>query len=164
MPAGCDTPFIAATARCSPHCLWPRRWARFFKNNGDGTFTERTEEANLMGIVSGLNVVHADYDNDGDRDIFIMRGAWLVGGTHPNSLLRNNASVSVGPAAIHGTISSGCKVSIMCSSWCATWSTVPQIEYPRSRTKAGVFGSAPSSPGLRSASLKPNQSCQRVQM
>lgn len=64
--------------------------ARFFKNNGDGTFTERTEEANLMGIVSGLNVVHADYDNDGDRDIFIMRGAWLVGGTHPNSLLRNN--------------------------------------------------------------------------
>ncbi len=64
--------------------------ARFFHNNGDGTFTERTREANLMGIVSGLNTLHADYDNDGDRDILILRGAWLAGGTHPNSLLQND--------------------------------------------------------------------------
>lgn len=63
---------------------------RFFRNNGDGTFTERTQEANLIGIVSGLNVIHADYDNDGDRDILIPRGAWLSEGTHPKSLLRNN--------------------------------------------------------------------------
>ena len=64
--------------------------ARFFRNNGDGTFTERTREANLTGIVSGLNALHADYNNDGFRDILILRGAWLVGGKHPNSLLRNN--------------------------------------------------------------------------
>ncbi|MBK8564950.1 MAG: CRTAC1 family protein [Saprospiraceae bacterium] len=63
---------------------------RFFKNNGDGTFLERTHEANLDGIVSGLNTLHADYDNDGDRDVVILRGGWLAGGTHPNSLLRNN--------------------------------------------------------------------------
>ncbi|MEI6411576.1 MAG: CRTAC1 family protein [Bacteroidota bacterium] len=63
---------------------------RYFVNNGDGSFTERTNEANLKGIVSGLNTIHADYDNDGDRDIFILRGGWLDGGTHPNSLLRNN--------------------------------------------------------------------------
>lgn len=64
--------------------------ARYFKNNGDGSFSDRTTEANLKGILSGLNVIHADYDNDGDPDIFILRGAWLAGGTHPNSLLRNN--------------------------------------------------------------------------
>ena len=69
-----------------------RDQCRFFKNNGDGTFVERTKEANLTGIVSGLNTMHADYDNDGDRDILILRGAWLVGGTHPNSLLRNNGN------------------------------------------------------------------------
>jgi len=63
---------------------------RFFVNNGDGSFTERTKEANLTGIVSGLNTLHCDYDNDGDADITILRGAWLDGGTHPNSLLRNN--------------------------------------------------------------------------
>jgi hypothetical protein len=63
---------------------------QFYKNNGDGTFTNRTKEANLTGIVSGLNTVHADYDNDGDRDILILRGGWLDAGLHPNSLLRNN--------------------------------------------------------------------------
>lgn len=64
--------------------------ARYFVNNGDGTFTDRTAEANLMGIVSGLNAIHADYNNDGYRDILILRGAWLFCGNHPNSLLRNN--------------------------------------------------------------------------
>ncbi len=64
--------------------------ARYFVNNGDGTFSDRTEAANLTGIVSGLNAIHADYNNDGYRDILILRGAWLFSGTHPNSLLRNN--------------------------------------------------------------------------
>ncbi|MDX2134811.1 MAG: CRTAC1 family protein [Saprospiraceae bacterium] len=63
---------------------------RFFRNNGDGTFSEKTAEANLTGIVGGLNLLHADYDNDGDPDLFVLRGGWLAGGTHPNSLLRNN--------------------------------------------------------------------------
>jgi tetratricopeptide (TPR) repeat protein len=67
-----------------------RDQARFFHNNGDGTYADRTSAANLTGIVSGLNTLQADYDNDGDRDVLILRGAWLVGGTHPNSLLRNN--------------------------------------------------------------------------
>lgn len=63
----------------------------YFRNNGDGTFTERTREAGLLGVLGGLNMVHADYDNDGDNDFYIMRGAWLGKiGKHPNSLLRNN--------------------------------------------------------------------------
>ncbi|HEX9427517.1 MAG TPA: VCBS repeat-containing protein, partial [Candidatus Polarisedimenticolia bacterium] len=64
---------------------------RFFRNNGDGTFTERTKEAGLLGEVGGLNLVQADYNNDGFLDLFVLRGAWLrKGGHHPNSLLRNN--------------------------------------------------------------------------
>ena len=42
-------------------------------------------------MFSGLNTIHADYNNDGFQDIFILRGAWMgKGGEHPNSLLRNN--------------------------------------------------------------------------
>jgi hypothetical protein len=64
---------------------------RYFNNNGDGTFTDFTIDAGLKGIVSGLNMIHADYDNDGDPDVFVLRGAWLSEhGAHPNSLLRNN--------------------------------------------------------------------------
>jgi hypothetical protein len=64
---------------------------RFFRNNGDGTFTERTYEAGLEGLLGGLNLVHADYDNDGHPDVLVLRGGWWGrGGRHPNSLLRNN--------------------------------------------------------------------------
>lgn len=64
---------------------------RFFRNNLDGTFTERTMEAGLIGLYGGLNMVQADYDNDGDTDILVLRGAWIENeGQHPNSLLRNN--------------------------------------------------------------------------
>lgn len=64
---------------------------RFFRNNQNGTFSERTEEAGLLGLYGGLNIIQADYDNDGNVDIFVPRGAWLrEHGRHPNSLLRNN--------------------------------------------------------------------------
>ncbi len=64
---------------------------RYFRNNGDGTFTERTAEAGLTGEVGGLNITHGDYNNDGYPDVLVLRGGWLFEqGEHPNSLLRNN--------------------------------------------------------------------------
>ncbi len=64
---------------------------RFFVNNADGTFTENTQEARLSGLYGGLNMLQADYNNDGWLDVFILRGAWLGEyGNHPNSLLKNN--------------------------------------------------------------------------
>jgi len=64
---------------------------RLFRNNGDGTFTERTEEAGLKGEVGGLNMISCDYNNDGLMDVLVLRGAWLASeGHYPASLLRNN--------------------------------------------------------------------------
>ena len=64
---------------------------RFFRNNRDGTYSDFTREAGLTGFYGGLNMIQADYDNDGDTDILVLRGAWLVTqGRHPNSLLCNN--------------------------------------------------------------------------
>lgn len=64
---------------------------QYYRNNGDGTFTKKTGEAGLTGITGGLNIIHADFDNDGFADVFVLRGAWLASdGEHPNSLLRNN--------------------------------------------------------------------------
>ncbi len=64
---------------------------RLFENNGDGTFTEKTEDAGLKGITGGLNLRHADYNNDGSADVLVLRGAWRgEGGQYPNSLLRND--------------------------------------------------------------------------
>jgi hypothetical protein len=66
-----------------------RDQVRYFENTGDGQFADRTEAAGLMGLVGGLNMVHADYNNDGHVDVLILRGAWRPEG-HPNSLLRND--------------------------------------------------------------------------
>jgi ASPIC and UnbV/FG-GAP-like repeat len=63
----------------------------YFHNNGDGTFTRMTEQAGLKGITGGLNIVQADYNNDGCIDVFVPRGAWYHDkGQLPSSLLRNN--------------------------------------------------------------------------
>jgi hypothetical protein len=63
---------------------------RYFRSAGDGTFVERTREAGLLGLTGGLNIVHADYDNDGAPDLLVLRGGWLgTHGRYPNSLLRN---------------------------------------------------------------------------
>ena len=63
---------------------------RFFHNNGDGTFTDRTEAAGLMGEVGGLNIISTDYDNDGHVDLLVLRGGWWGSyGQYPMSLLRN---------------------------------------------------------------------------
>jgi hypothetical protein len=62
----------------------------YFRGLGDGTFTERGEEAGFAGVLGGLNIVQADYDDDGWTDVFVPRGAWLQEqGRVPNSLLRN---------------------------------------------------------------------------
>ena len=66
---------------------------RFFHNNGDGTFSERTKEAGLMGEVGGLNLIHADFNNDGFPDVLVLRGGWWgEHGNYPPSLLRNNGN------------------------------------------------------------------------
>ncbi len=64
---------------------------RYFHNEGDGTFTEATTAAGLDGQIGGINLEQADYDNDGDVDLLVLRGAWMgEEGRMPNSLLRNN--------------------------------------------------------------------------
>lgn len=65
----------------------------FYKNNGDGTFTDLSERSGLSKFKGGLNMIQADYDNDGDKDILVLRGAWKGAyGHEPNSLLQNDGT------------------------------------------------------------------------
>ena len=63
---------------------------RFFHNNGDGTFTDRTKEGGLQDQLGGLNIVEGDYNNDGCLDFLILRGGWEF--AQRKSLLRNNCN------------------------------------------------------------------------
>lgn len=66
---------------------------RFFRSDGSGGFVDNTALANLKEMPGGINMVQADYDNDGDLDVYIMRGSWLGReGRIPNSLLNNDGT------------------------------------------------------------------------
>ena len=71
---------VSSTNVCEP--------IRYFHNNGDGTFTDRTKEAGLQDQLGGLNTVQVDYNNDGCMDLLVLRGGWEY--EQRKSLLRNN--------------------------------------------------------------------------
>jgi cytochrome oxidase Cu insertion factor (SCO1/SenC/PrrC family)/Cu/Ag efflux protein CusF len=62
----------------------------YFHNDGDGRFTEKTAKAGLSSQLGGLNLVQADYNNDGCVDVLVERGGWEF--PMKPSLLRNNCN------------------------------------------------------------------------
>ena len=69
----------------------PRGPLRYFRRQADGQFSDDSAASGLAAQLGGLNCIGADYDNDGDNDILVLRGAWLLDdGQIRNSLLRNN--------------------------------------------------------------------------
>ena len=54
-----------------------------YRNNGDGTFTDVTANAGVGDQGYGMACVAADYDNDGDIDLFVTNYG-------PDVLYRNN--------------------------------------------------------------------------
>ena len=96
----------------------PRGPLHYFRNRGDGTFEDRSDAAGTSVQLGGLNLITADYDEDGDQDAFILRGGWLLDhGRIPNSLLRNDE----GQRFVDVTREAG-------------------LEDPAYPTQAGVFG------------------------
>jgi len=61
----------------------PKYWDRLYRNDGNGVFTDVTEQAGLKGTGFDVGVATGDYDNDGHPDIFVT-------GVHGNTLYHNN--------------------------------------------------------------------------
>ncbi|MFN7628312.1 MAG: FG-GAP repeat domain-containing protein, partial [Pirellula sp.] len=60
-------------------------------NEGNGKFSDLTADAGVANQLGGLNCVQTDYNNDGFKDVLIVRGAWLSPALAMRpTLLRNN--------------------------------------------------------------------------
>ena len=59
----------------------------FFRRSESGSFADAAATA-FQGQLGGLNLSQADYNNDGCRDVLVMRGGWQL--AQRRSLLRNN--------------------------------------------------------------------------
>ncbi len=56
-----------------------------FRNNGDGTFTDASRESGIAAHAgTGMGMIAADYDDDGDTDVFVANDVM------PNFLFRND--------------------------------------------------------------------------
>lgn len=66
---------------------------RYMHQMKDGTFKTETVSSGLVGITGALNLIHADYNNDGFADIVALRGGWWgKKATFPFSLIKNNGN------------------------------------------------------------------------
>jgi enediyne biosynthesis protein E4 len=79
-----------------------------YRNNRDGTFTDVTDKAGVSGGRFGMGVAAADYDGDGNIDLYVTNYG-------PNILYRNNGD---------GTFTEVTeKAGVVAAGWstCATW-------------------------------------------
>ena len=79
-----------------------------FRNNRDGTFSDMTDKAGVAGGRFGMGVAAADYDGDGNVDLYVTNYG-------PNILYRNNGN---------GTFTDVTdKAGVPAPGWstCATW-------------------------------------------
>lgn len=64
------------------------------RNTGQGTFVDITDSAGVGNLGKGHGATFADYDNDGDLDLYAPIGGAMVGDRQPNSLYRNGGTAN----------------------------------------------------------------------
>ena len=109
-PICLENPTFGATEKVRGYCH-PKHFQgapdRLYRNNGDGTFTDATETANIrdpggMFLGKGLGVVAADFDADGNPDIYVAND------DTPNYLFYNKGDGTFAEIAIL----TGCAYSV----------------------------------------------------
>lgn len=77
---------------CGPHA-YPAVHDTFYKNNGDGTFTDMSALFRPSDLIPqhGLGVTFGDYDADGDADLYVANDQ------DPNFLFQNSRSGNFSP-------------------------------------------------------------------
>lgn len=74
-----------------------------YRNNGDWTFTDVTEQAGVGDVGHGMGVTAADYDDDGDQDLYLSQFG-------PNVLYRNNGDGTFNDVTLKAGVDRGDKV------------------------------------------------------
>jgi hypothetical protein len=97
-------PACGDEARGIPVYCHPRSFQglpnRLYRNRGDGTFEDVSAPAGILRHVGkGMSVAFADFDHDGDLDIFVPND------TVPNFLYRNNGNGTFEEAALLAGVS-----------------------------------------------------------
>ena len=79
-----------------------------YQNDGNGGFTESTKQAGVGDIGYGMGCVAADYDNDGDTDLYVTNFG-------KNILYQNNGDGTFSDATVDAGVGNGEKWSSSCA-------------------------------------------------
>ena len=99
-----------------------------YHNNGDGTFTDVTKEADVGDRGYGMGCTCGDYDNDGDLDLYVTNYG-------PNVLYRNNGDGTFTDLTEEGRVSAirdgervqRSAIMIMTEIWTSTFPTISNM-------------------------------------
>jgi enediyne biosynthesis protein E4 len=109
-----DIYFVNGAAIPSLEKESPKYWNRLFHNNHDGTFTDVTEKAGVIGKGYGMGASVGDYDNDGWQDLYVSN---VTG----NQLFHNNHDGTftdvTGKAGVAGGVFDGKKMWSVGAGW-----------------------------------------------
>ena len=72
---------------------------RFYRNNGDGTFTKVLGDSIVLEGGYSNGAAWGDYDNDGFFDLFVANGEAFFGGPRNNYLYHNNGDGTFTPVS-----------------------------------------------------------------
>ncbi len=61
-----------------------------FRNNGDGAFTDVSDESGVSAFPDGMSAIWGDYDNDGWLDCYVTSGPYLEPSTRRDALFHND--------------------------------------------------------------------------
>jgi hypothetical protein len=92
----------------------PEYYNRLYRNNGDGTFSDVTDQAGVKGEGYSMGVAVGDYDNDGWEDLY-------VAGVNRNLLLHNNRDGTFTDVTDHAGLSGVDPKRGKMWSICAAW-------------------------------------------
>ena len=115
---------IVAVGTYQPHAL--------YRNNGNGTFTNVAVSAGIADPRGGWGSLFADYDNDGNPDLYITRGGWS--GAAENTLYHNNGD------GTFTDVTHTAGVADPQSSFCAAWADYDNDGYLDLYIADGVIG------------------------
>ncbi len=109
-----DVYFVNGAAIPSLKKESPRFWNRLYRNNRNGTFTDVTEKARIIGEGYGMGAAIGDYDNDGRPDLFLAN-------VTANQLYRNNGDGTftdvTAKARLSGAVLDGRKMWAVSAGW-----------------------------------------------
>ena len=92
----------------------PKYYNRLFHNNRDGTFTDVSERAGVIGAGYGMGAAVGDYDNDGRPDLFLAN-------VNGNQLFHNNGDGTftdvTAKAGLGGAMYKGRKMWSIAAGW-----------------------------------------------